>query len=95
MKAYIVSEKATYEKQVLVFAETISEAKTKALRKEEMDDVRFIDLLVKRAHYADGYENAKDHEIMVLNIKNGWWYEIGGVHIDKDNLADMQEKGII
>jgi hypothetical protein len=81
MKAYIVSDRNDYDPSVLVFAETASQAKSKAKGREELDGVEYVDLSARRAKYADGYENASERDLMILNIQNGWWYEIGGTRI--------------
>lgn len=94
-KAYIVSDKNDYDPSVLVFAETASKAKSIAKCREELDGIEYVHLSARRAKYADGHENATERELMILNIENGWWYEIGGTRIDSDNLAEVLEKGIL
>lgn len=94
-KAYIVSENRNYENSALVFAENPSKAKSRALGTDNLCDYEYIELSVRRAKYADGYENATDRDLMILNIKNGWWYEINGMHINSENLDDVLEKGIL
>ena len=71
MKAFIISDKTNPEKRVLIFAETPNQAKTKALRDEKMNGVKYIDLSIRRAKYADGHENDPVHELMLLHIQNG------------------------
>lgn len=95
LKAYIVSENRNYENSALVFAENPNKARQQALRTENLEDYEYMELSAKRAKYADGHENDSERDLMILNIRNGWWYEIGGVHIDSDNLDEILGKGII
>lgn len=94
IKAYSVSD-ANGEKSVLVFAEAEGKAKSLASQREELDGVDYIDLHARRAYYADGHENDSESDLRILNIRNGWWYEIGNHYIDADNLDEMIAKGII
>lgn len=95
LKAYSVTENISYEVSVLVFAENANKAKAIANNHEEMDSVDFVNLRARRAKYADGHENTDESELMRLKIRNGWWYEIDGHHIDSDNLDEMIKRGII
>lgn len=95
MKAYIVSDKNDYDPSVLVFADTANQAKSIATGRDELDGIEYVHLSARRAKYADGYERATERELMILNIKNGWWYEIGGVHINEENLEDVLTQGIL
>lgn len=95
MKAYIVSDKNDYDPSVLVFADTANQAKSKATSREELDGIEYVDLSARRAKYADGHENATERELMILNIKNGWWYEIGSTRIDEENLEEVLKQGIL
>ncbi|MFJ7950357.1 hypothetical protein ACIQZG_02395 [Lysinibacillus sp. NPDC096418] len=95
MKAYSVTECVSWEKCTLVFAETANEAKTRALCDENMDGVAYTDLRVNRAKYADGHENDSERDLMILNIRNGWWYEIDGEHIDSNNIDEAIANGWI
>lgn len=95
MKAYIVSDKSDYDPSVLVFAETANQAKSNAAGRDELDGIEYVHLSARRAKYADGHDNATERELMILNIKNGWWYEIGGTRIDEENLEDVLKQGIL
>ena len=95
MKAYIVSDRNDYDPSVLVFAETANKAKSIATGREELDGIEYVYLSARRAKYADGYENAIERDLMILNIKNGWWYEIGGMRIDAENLEEVLAKGVL
>lgn len=95
LKAYTVQETQNYEKTVLVFAETVGLAKSMAMHDENMDGIDFTSLRVTRAPYADGHENDSERDLILLKIRNGWYYEIDGYHIDKDNLDEMLGKGIL
>lgn len=95
LKAYIVSENVNHENSALVFAESPSKAKLQALGTDNLCDYNYINLRAKRAQYADGKENASARDLMVLNIQNGWWYEIDGQRIDSDNLEEALVNGLI
>lgn len=95
LKAYSVSENVSYEVSVLVFAENANQAKNIANGLEEMDSYDYVNMRARRAKYADGYENVSQRELMHLKVRNGWWYEIDGHHIDSDNLDEMIAQGII
>jgi len=95
LKAYVVSENRNYEHSALVFAEIPNKAKQGALGNDNLCDYEYIELSAKRAKYADGYENATERELMILNIQNGWWYEIGEQRITSDNLDEVLASGII
>lgn len=95
LKAYVVSDRNDYDPSVLVFAESANKAKSKGKCREELDGIEYVSLRATRAKYADGYENATDRELMILNIQNGWWYEIGGVRIDADNLGEVLDNGLL
>lgn len=95
LKAYSVSENISYEVSVLVFAENANQAKSIANNRDEMDSFEYIDMQARRAKYADGHENDSESDLLRLIIRNGWWYEIDGHHIDSDNLDEMIELGII
>lgn len=95
MKAYAVTECVSWERSKLVFAETANEAKTQALCDENFDGIAYVDLRVNRAKYADGHENDSERDLMILNIRNGWWYEINGEYIDSDNIDKAIANGWI
>ncbi len=95
LKAYVVSENRNYEHSALVFAENPNKAKQQALGDDNLCDYEYIELSAKRAKYADGHENTDESDLIHLKIRNGWWYEIDGHHIDSDNLGEMIERGII
>lgn len=95
MKAYIVSDKNDYDPIVLIFADTANQAKSKATRREELDGIEYVNLSARRAKYADGHGNDTERELIILLIKHGWWYEIGGTRIDEENLEEALEKGIL
>lgn len=95
LKAYSVSENVSYEVSVLVFAENANQAKNIANSLEEMDSYDYVNMRARRAKYADGHENTNKRDLMHLKIRNGWWYEIDGHHIDSDNLDEMIERGVI
>ena len=95
MKAYTVSEVNDYFPSVLVFAETANQAKSIASGREELDGIDYIHLSARRSKYADGHENDSDRDLMILNIENGWYYEIGGMRVDEDNLEDVLERGLV
>lgn len=50
------------EGAVIVFADTASEAKTKALGHDVLDDAEYIQLRVKRIPKIDGLENCKSQD---------------------------------
>lgn len=62
---------------------------------ENFDGIAYTDLRVNRAKYADGHENDSERDLMILNIRNGWWYEIDGEYIDSDNIDKALENGWI
>lgn len=95
LKAYSVTENVSYEASVLVFAKNANQAKNLAHRRDEMDSYEYINMRARRAKYADGHENDNKQDLWRLLVRNGWWYEIDGHHIDEDNLDEMIAKGII
>lgn len=95
LKAYVVSDRNDYDPCVLVFAESASKAKSLAKCREELDSIDYVYLSARRANYADGHEKDTDRELMILNIQNGWWYDIGGTRIDAENLDEKIEQGIL
>lgn len=95
IKAYSVTECVHYEASKLVFAVTPNEAKVKAFADEVFDNVEYTDLRVNRAKYADGHENDSERDLMILCIRNGWWYDIGDHHLTSDNIDEAIERGWI
>lgn len=95
LKAYTVSENVSYEVSVLVFAENSNHAKALAHGSGDMDSFDYVNMRPKRSKWADGHEHDSEHDLIILKIRNGWWYEIDGHHIDSDNLDEMIAKGII
>lgn len=95
IKAYVVTESVSWEASVLVFAETANQAKSAAKAHDIMDGFDYVDMRAKRAEWADGHENDSENELIRLQIRNGWWFEIGDHFIDSDNVDEMIEQGII
>lgn len=98
MKAWIIEDTADYDKgQRLVFADKVSLAKVQAFTDngriyhgESLEPDSWTDIRATRAKYADDMENEKELDIVVRLIENGWWFDIGGVHYDGDNLEEFK-----
>lgn len=95
MKAYVVTESISHEISVLVFSDTASGARNIANARDEMDSFHYVDMRAKRAKWADGHENDSEGDLRMLQIRNGWWFEVDGHIIDSDNVDEMIKKGII
>ncbi|MFJ6415043.1 hypothetical protein ACIQLG_19880 [Terribacillus saccharophilus] len=94
MKAYVgvIDEHEGY--QEIVFADTANGAKQKFQALPECD-LEYTDVRVRRAKYADGYENVSLKEFREMQLDNDWWMTCykTGKQVFKEDVDYVDEDG--
>lgn len=77
MKAYQVSSTDDdIEYMDIVFANTQNEARKKAMDSEALEQPNYIETRAKRVSWADGMEGCSELEIVIAELKHGWYFEL-------------------
>ena len=90
MKAYMVYDaQGVYENYDVAWCDTATQAKLICYQSDILDDVPYIDLRAKRAPYLDGMEKEPEMKVLYFKLKNGWWYDYGGIHLTSENVEGV------
>ena len=90
MKAYEVKdEKSDEGYSIIVYANTVREARNIGLSSIDLDHAEFLNVTAKRAPYMDDTEDLGDMDRYIILLQHGWWFQYGNNIYDEDNLGEF------